>query len=241
MKGISKVTQYNLEKINTNKKNLTQDEAFWDEELSADFCIALRSRDALLAKKIVHDFEGSKQISDSQLDIRNTRLKGAQRAFFQTYLTDARSIGEFWSIFLDPTTNCAEDLKLFDENWYAEALGGLDSDQEVALKSEMTKVYIKHLNQNYWSSETAWAFYFEEFIKFQVEDLPEKTMREAFQYFLFVGVKLQTQVDQSGWKMDYNLYPDPMKQWGESRQSIKSYIREKVLALQLRYKFFKGI
>jgi hypothetical protein len=236
---VSPMSQYDLEKVYLHKKKLGLDQAFWDKGLSAEFCIALRSRDALLAKKIVHDFEGTKQISDAQLDLNNARLKGAQRAFFQTYLTDARSIGEFWSIFLDPTTECSEDLKLFDDNWYAQILGGLNSNQETALKSEITKVFKKHMNLNYWTSKTAWAFYLEEFLTFQVEDIPEETMREAFQYFLFVSVELQMRVNESGWIMDYDLYANPMKQWQAGRQSIKYYIRNKILALLLRYKFFK--
>ena len=97
------------------------EEDYWDEKSSVDFCIAKRTRDILLSRKIVDDFVQSRRTAQKKV-IFNFEQEAVWQEYFSTYVRNEMQIAEFWGIFIEASEKFARRYAELDEIWYAKLL-----------------------------------------------------------------------------------------------------------------------
>ena len=215
---------YDLEAVNHFKKLLAADESYWDKELPVEFCIARRTRDILLSRKIVDDFIQSKSTAQKKM-ILDFELKNVWEQYFLEYVRDAPSVADFWAIFINPTEEFATKYTEHDEIWFPKLLDARD-DEDLSddLKSSLERLmdlFRQHRNKEYWSDENEWEYFLSIYFGYLTNHLQEQVCRDGLGIFISTTVKMQAIVEGSGWKIDYGLYSNPLQAWGKQGLSSK--------------------
>ena len=93
------MAEYDIKKIEYFKKLLKNRVDYWESGLPVDFCIARRTRDILVSRSIVDNFQKSKTSGNlkGHLDFA---LSTVWQEYFQTYVQNVATIGEFLAIFI---------------------------------------------------------------------------------------------------------------------------------------------
>ena len=217
---------YELDAVNSFKKLLAADENYWDEDLSIEFCIARRTRDILLSRKIVDDFIQSKRTAQKNM-VLDFELKNVWEQYFLEYVRDEQSVADFWAIFLEPTEKFATQYSEHDKIWFPKVLEAHDSGElSDDLKSGLEKLLVlfkAHRNKKYWSDENEWEYFLSIYLGYLTNHMHEQVCRNGLSIFISTIIKMQKIVESSGWKIDYNLYANPLQAWGG--QSLSSKFR----------------
>ena len=211
------MADYNLDSVNKYKKLLKAEEDYWEEELPPEFCIARRTRDILLGRKIVDDFVQSRRTAAKKL-VLDFQQETVWQEYFRTYIKTEATIGDFYAIFISPTEQFAEEYSKHDEVFFPKVLDAKESEQiSEELKSsfhDLLKLFKKHRNTEFWENEKEWEWFFFQYLKFLVHNFSEEACRDGLGVFISVIIKMQQIVEKSGWKIDYGLYDNPVSVWG---------------------------
>jgi hypothetical protein len=215
--------RYSEQEVRRFKNIMIGQENFWDDDLSTEFCIAYRTRDILLSRKIVDDFVVSRDavISKGYDDLFVSSL---YQDYLKEYVTSELSLGGFWAIFIEPSQEFVRDFSKLDSYWYPKVTDALsnrtDLDGEDLLNTELTDMFRKHRNKKFWTNADYWMWFFRQYIKFLLDSDIDPESKLGMRCFIDVIVEMQITVEQSGWEIDYELYEQPLDIWGG--QTIKS-------------------
>jgi hypothetical protein len=211
------MAEYDIKKVKYFKKLLKNRVDYWESGLPVDFCIARRTRDILVSRSIVDNFQKSKT-SGNLTGHLVFALSTVWQEYFQTYVQNVATIGEFLAIFIKPSKSFIENFKTFDKAWYPKINEAkkteLDPQDDKKIRSELVELLRNHRESNYWESETDWEYFLNEYLKFLLNNKSEDECIKGMLYFIEVVAKMHSIVEDSGWVIDYQLYNDPMKIWG---------------------------
>ena len=146
------MSNYSLSKVNKYKKLLVAQENYWDDELSVEFCIARRTREILLGRKIVDDFVQTKRSSQKKL-VFDFALEKIWQEFFKTYVRNELQVMEFWGIFIFPSHKFATHYAKADEIWSPKILemkvSGQVPDELKASFRNLLDIFREHRNMHF--------------------------------------------------------------------------------------------
>jgi len=237
------MAEYDLEKVEYFKKLLKNRVDYWESGLPVDFCIARRTRDILVSRKIVDDFVKSRA-NGKLTGFLDFEVSKVWQEYFQTYVQSVATIGEFWAIFIQPSKSFIQNFKTFDKTWYPKLQetkeAELDPEDNKKIRSELVELLRKHRESNYWESETDWEWFLNEYLKFLLHNKPEDDCVHGMQYFIEVTAKMHEIVEESGWKIDYQLYNDPVKIWGGQNlvSRVQFWIRARLFSKRAKAKLY---
>lgn len=230
------MNDYDLDKVNDFKKILINNENYWDEDLSVEFCIAIRTRDIFLGRKIVDDFEQARNNANRNL-IFDYQQEEVWQEYFRTYVTNVRQIADFWSIFILPTNEFAQKYSELDQDLYPKLSEITDEeinlqDIEPALR-DLLNLFKEFKNYNYWNDDKHWEWFFFQYLKYLTNKIPVQECRDGLGFFISTITRMQSSVETSGWKIDYRLHENPLEVWGgqssaskfNAKKQAKSFIK----------------
>ena len=233
--------KYRDDEVNRFKKIVMNQEDFWDPDLPIDFCIAYRTREILIHRKIVDDFLKSKIPSPNYFSDDHT-LQTVWQSYFQNFVTSEASIARFWAIFIDPSASFVESYTKLDQNWYPKVIESQSEETELEggalLNEELIALFRKYRNRHYWAEDKDWEWFFFQYLTFLTKNKTESECQLGMQFFIFVIAEMQNTLETSGWVIDYGLYDNPLEAWyGQTLLSkIKSWMRGRNWARDVKRK-----
>lgn len=217
---------YDLAEVKRLKKLLIAQEGYWDQKLPVEFCIAIRTRDILLGRKIVDDFTSSKRNAEEKA-IFDFELENIWQEYFKTYVTDEGKIGEFWALFIKPSREFSKQYSELDKIFFPKLLeakkSGHFNDELKYGFHELLNLFRQYRHQEFWENERDWEWFFVQFLKFLTNNHSEQVCRDGLGNFINIIIKMDSIIQNAGWKIDYGLYDNPLNVWGG--QSLKSKLR----------------
>ncbi len=217
------MSNYSPSKVNKYNKLLVAQENYWDEELSVEFCIARRTRDILLGRSIANNLVQGKRSANGAL-VFDAQVENTVQEYFSTYIHNEATISDFWGIFIIPSEKFVAKYTKFDDLWWPKfAQVKQEKDKNYELKeglNELLALFRDFRNVHFWENEKEWEWFFNQYLSYLANNLPEQVCRDGLGGFISVIVKMQTIVEASGWKIDYGLHDSPLKVWaGQSWRS----------------------
>ena len=226
------MVNFSLNGVNKYKKLMISHEDYWEDELSVDFCIARRTRDILLGRNIVDNWVQSRRSAQKKF-VLEFEFEAMIQEYFSSYVKDEAKLGDFWGIFINPSEHFAKKYSDFDEIWFpklvkAEATEQITDELKTSFY-DLLDLFRECRNTDYWENEEEWKWFFDQYLKFLTDKFSEQVCRDGLGIFISVIIKMHLIVESSGWKIDYNLYDEPLKVWGG--QSLISKLRSRKTAL----------
>ena len=233
--------KYSKEEIRRLKNVMIEQEDFWDENLSTEFCIAYRTRDILLCRDIVNNFVKSRVTAKEQSS-GDLFLASLWQDYFKRSVTSELSLGAFWAIFINPSQEFIDGFSKFDNEWLPKVIESQfnhdEFDDEDILNKEMTDLFRMHRNKNYWENDDDWMWFFRQYVHFLLNSNIEPDAKLGMQCFLHTVIEMQKKMEESGWNVDYSLYDEPLRAWGGQTimSKIRHWLRANKLARDLQNK-----
>ena len=100
---------YSAKEVHRQKQLLIKSSNSFPEHLSAEYCIACRSRDILFGRNISEGLAAMRQTVHAK--VRTDLTSGeVTHEYFSAYAVQINEIGEFFAVFLKPTEEVREQL-----------------------------------------------------------------------------------------------------------------------------------
>lgn len=210
-------------------KLLNADPSYWDAEDTLEFCIALTERDINLKYSIAENlmFGYQKAAETSILVPENTAtLNEFNYGYFNKYIkNDPRSIGEWFSIFFQDTSDTLQSFSKLQRS-------GVSIENIVAFEEHAAE-------KRYFSNTGSWRYYRSAFAE-RVKTFKQNEAKEGFEYFLNVIIPMGQRFYDSGYpqaKTGKSELEDALRQLYYKRPENEPRIRELLDTPQSRNAF----
>ncbi len=199
------IDHWNYRKVQDLISTIETNSAFFDDDLSVEFCIALKMRDVKIMFQIADDL--SEMYLDAKANGNHAAVETMASQYFRSYCVNnnPRGVAEFFQIFFKDDTRTTDLWGPFNEKniilKYKVENGSISIKEEELLTNSILEFTDEVRQTRYFQNPEIYNFYFEKFIS-RLREFEDEYVKKSFEYFLNISIPLSEKFYASGYIQD---------------------------------------